>query len=91
MLLCHSKSTKRNWVISNISEFDDGYLVHVRVFLNSDPYNDVFLDLKNNEYAFPYHMFSSVWCSDYETEKEPILSSKEFQSIATISDIDCSW
>lgn len=83
---------KKNKVTSNMSQFDHVNLTNIRVFLNSEryPYNDLFLDFKNNKYASLYEMFSEFRSSYYEKENEPIFSPKEFKSIAPIAHINCS-
>lgn len=86
------QTDKKNKVMSNMSKFDDCNLVNLRVFLNSEryPYNDLFLDFKNNKYASLYHMFAAFRASYYESENEPIFSPKEFKTIAPIAHVDCS-
>lgn len=86
------QSNKKNKVMSNMSTFDNCNLTNIRVFLNSEryPYNDLFLNFKDNKYATLYEMFSNFRQTYYETGKEPIFTPKEFKSISPIAHIDCS-
>ncbi|KAJ8956148.1 hypothetical protein NQ314_006766 [Rhamnusium bicolor] len=83
---------RKNKVTSNMSTFDNCNLTNIRVFLNSEryPYNDLFLDFKDNKYATLYEMFSNFRHSYYEIGNEPIFTPKEFKSISPITHIDCS-
>lgn len=85
------QTDKMNKVLSNMSKFDDCNLTNIRVFLNSEryPYNELFLDFKNEKYATLYEMFAIFQSSYYERENEPIFSKKQFKSIAPIVHIDC--
>ncbi|KAJ8941523.1 hypothetical protein NQ314_010377 [Rhamnusium bicolor] len=83
---------RKNKVTSNMSTFDNCNLTNIRVFLNSEryPYNDLFIDFKDNKYATLYEMFSNFRHSYYEIGNEPIFTPKEFKSISPITHIDCS-
>lgn len=86
------QTNKKNKITSNMSKFDHCNLTNIRVFLNSEryPYNDLFLDFKDNKFATLYEMFSNFRQSYYEKEKEPIFNPKKFKDIAPIIHIDCS-
>ncbi|KAJ8953494.1 hypothetical protein NQ318_023615 [Aromia moschata] len=86
------QTNKKNNIKSNMSEFNHCNLSNIRVFLNSEryPYNDLFLDFKNNKFATLYEMFSRFRAAYYEKENEPIFSPKQFKDIAPLVYIDCS-
>lgn len=86
------QTDKKNKVSSNMSTFDDCNMTNLRVFLNSEryPYNDLFLDFKNNKFATLYDMYSNFQSAYYERENEPLLSPKEFKTNSPVAHIDCS-
>lgn len=86
------QTDKKNKVSSNMSTFDDCNMTNLRVFLNSEryPYNDLYLDFKNNKFATLYDMYSNFQSAYYERENEPLLSPKEFKTNSPVAHIDCS-
>lgn len=86
------QTDKKNKVSSNMSTFDDCNITNLRVFLNSEryPYNDLYLDFKNNKFATLYDMYSNFQSAYYERENEPLLSPKEFKTNSPVAHIDCS-
>lgn len=83
---------KKGVLSQNLSKFNDCKLSNVRVFLNSDkyPYNDLYLDFKNNRFSSLFEMFANFQKSYYFKESEPIFTPEEFKNIAPIAYIDCS-
>lgn len=77
----------------DMSLFDHCDMKNVRIFLNSEryPYNDLFLDFKNNKYAALYEMFANFQETYYVNKiNHPIFSPEEFKKFAPLVHIDCS-
>lgn len=77
----------------DMSEFDHCDMKNIRVFLNSEryPYNDLFLDFKNNKYAALYEMYANFQEAYYVSKiNHPIFSPEEFKKFAPLIHIDCS-
>lgn len=78
---------------ADMSKFDNCDLRSIRIFLNSEryPYNDLYLDFKNNKFATLYQMFADFQESYYPHKiNQPIFNPNEFKDIAPIAHIDCS-
>lgn len=85
--------TKRKNVMSkNASHFDHCTLRNLKLHLNSTsyPYDDMKLDIKNNQFAVLYDMYTRFQDSYYNITSQPLLTKKQFKELAPIVVIDCS-
>ena len=84
---------KRGKLKEDMSKFEHFSLTNVRVFLNSEryPYNDLYLNFDENQFALMYEMFVKFRPSYYfEKSTEPVFTPAEFKTICPIAYIDCS-
>ncbi|KAJ8949942.1 hypothetical protein NQ314_008088 [Rhamnusium bicolor] len=86
------QTSRRNNVSKDMSKFDNCNLRNIKVFLNSEryPYNDLYLNFKENKFASLYDMFAKFRQSYYELQNESIFTPIEFRNVAPITYIDCS-
>ncbi|KAJ8926363.1 hypothetical protein NQ314_021276 [Rhamnusium bicolor] len=84
------QTSRRNNVSKDMSKFDHCNIRNIKVFLNSEryPYNDLYLDFKENKYASLYEMFAKFRQSYYELQNEPIFTPTECKDIAPVTYID---
>ena len=85
--------TKRKSVNTvNASLFDNCDLVNVKLFLNSQcyPYNNLNLNIKQNQYAILYDMYANFQSVYYSKDPEPLLTRSEFIDRVPLIVIDCS-
>ena len=78
-------------VQKNSSEFDHCNLRDVKLFLNSQcyPYMNLNLNISRNQYAILYEMFANFQYTFYGKEKEPLLTKSEFLLKAPLIVVDC--
>lgn len=86
------QTNKKGKVNADMSKFNNCNLSNVRVFLNSEryPYNDLYLNFKDNKYSSLFEMFSSFQKNYYYKTNEPIFTPEEFAAICPITYIDCT-
>ncbi|XP_050305607.1 uncharacterized protein LOC126742844 [Anthonomus grandis grandis] len=85
------QSGKRDQLKEDMSKFHDINLRSIRVFLNSEryPYIDLNLDIKQNKFATLYEMYSQFQSTYYSKTDEPMFNPEQFKTIAPISYINC--
>ncbi|XP_015118785.1 uncharacterized protein LOC107042301 [Diachasma alloeum] len=71
----------------NASHFDHCNILDIKLFLNSQsyPYGSLNIDIRHNQYALLYDMYSNFQSSYYGKEAEPLLSKTDFLIVT-----DCS-
>lgn len=86
------QTAKKNNMKTNAGTFDHCKLNNIKLHLNSIsyPYDDLKLDIANNQYAVLYDMYTRFQESYYNAPTQPLLSRKEFKDYAPIIVIDCS-
>ncbi|XP_031789139.1 uncharacterized protein LOC116418177 [Nasonia vitripennis] len=85
--------TKRKAVrTANASRFDHCEISNVKLFLNSQyyPYNNMNLDIYNNQYAILYDMYANFQKSYYGRDPQPMLTKSMFIENEPLIVIDCS-
>ncbi|XP_024875912.1 uncharacterized protein LOC112457216, partial [Temnothorax curvispinosus] len=83
---------RSNNLLKHASEFDDGNLTHVKLYLNSDfyPYDDMNLDFEKRRTAILYEMYAKFRKSYYGCEREnALLTMEEFDKWGPFVVIDC--
>ncbi|XP_071578901.1 uncharacterized protein [Temnothorax nylanderi] len=84
---------RSNNLLKHASEFDDGNLTNVKLYLNSDfyPYDDINLDFEKRRTATLYEMYVKFRKSYYGCERESaLLTMEEFDKWGPFVVIDCS-
>lgn len=86
------QTDRKNNLKTNASHFDHCKLSNLKLHLNSVsyPYDDLKLDIANNQYAVLYDMYTRFQESYYNTTAQPLLTRKQFKDHAPIIIIDCS-
>ncbi|XP_071632849.1 uncharacterized protein [Temnothorax longispinosus] len=79
---------KSNNLLKHASEFDDGNLTNVKLYLNSDfyPYDDMNLDFEKRRTAILYEMYAKFQKSYYGCERENAL---KFDALSLYIKISC--
>jgi hypothetical protein len=84
---------RSNNLLKHASEFDNGNLTNVKLYLNSDfyPYDDMNLDFDKHRTAILYEMYAKFRKSYYGCEREnAFLTMEEFDKWGPFVVIDCS-
>ncbi|XP_024875612.1 uncharacterized protein LOC112457001 [Temnothorax curvispinosus] len=84
---------RSNNLLKHASEFNDGNLTNVKLYLNSDfyPYDDMNLDFEKRRTAILYEMYAKFRKSYYGCEREnALLTMEEFDKWGPFVVIDCS-
>ena len=86
------QTNRKNKKDKNASEFDHCQINNVKLFLNSQyyPYNNLNLNLTENQYSILYDMYVNFQTAYYGKESEPILSKSHFIRNIPLIVIDCS-
>ena len=77
---------------ANASLFDHCQISNVRLYLNSQyyPYNNLNLDINQNQYSMLYEMYAQFQNSYYNKDPQPVLSKEDFKNNMPLIVIDCS-
>lgn len=83
---------RRNQLNADTSRFDHCKISNVKLFLNSDayPYNNLNLDISNNQFSLLYGMYASFQQSYYDKSSNPLLDRETYLSHSPLIVIDCS-
>ncbi|XP_024875671.1 uncharacterized protein LOC112457032 [Temnothorax curvispinosus] len=84
---------RSNDLLKHASEFDDGNLTNVKLYLNSDfyPYDDMNLDFEKRKTAILYEMYAKFQKLYYRCKQEnALLTMEEFDKWGPFVVIDCS-
>ena len=86
------QTNRKNQKDKNASQFDHCNIRNAKLFLNSQyyPYNNLNLNIDQNEYAILYDMYVNFQTSYYGKEPEPILSKDNFIKKVPLIVLDCS-
>ena len=86
------QTDRKNKLDKDMSKFDHCNLSNIKLYLNSDmyPYDNLNLNIRNNQWAMLYEMYTQFQLSYYERPCEPIFTPHEFLTTAPLVVIDCS-
>ena len=76
------QTSRRNVMNAAADEFDHCNMRNIKIYLNSEsyPYNDLQLNITNDDYALLYHMYSQYQVSYYGNSKpDPLLTFDDFK------------
>lgn len=86
------QTNRRNTLNNNAAHYDHCKLNNLKLHLNSVsyPYDDLKLNISDNQYAVLYDMYSRFQESYYGTTSTPLFTRQQFKKYAPIVVIDCS-